>query len=128
MRRWFQEVWNERREETMDELCSRDVIIHGLGDIPCGIEGFRQGWRSTLATFDDFRIDVEDMVASGDRVCSRLTLSGVHVGPGLGVMPSGRRISFATQTFGQWRDGQIAVAWNVFDMAAAYRQIGSTII
>ena len=128
MRRWFQEVWNERREDTVDALCRPDVLCYGLGDEIVGFEGFKAGWRGILATFDDFRIDVDEMIVRGDLVASRLTLSGIHVGPGLGVTPSGKRLSFAAHNFTQWRGGQVVAGWNVIDMASAYRQIGSTIV
>ena len=31
-RRWFEEVWNQNRQQTIHELGSPDVILHGLGE------------------------------------------------------------------------------------------------
>ena len=32
-RRWFEEVWNKRRSETIDEMFAADRIAHGLGSV-----------------------------------------------------------------------------------------------
>jgi len=31
LRRWFEVVWNDGREDLMEELAALDVIIHGVG-------------------------------------------------------------------------------------------------
>ena len=32
VRRWFEEVWNQGREETIDELFAEHAVGYGLGD------------------------------------------------------------------------------------------------
>jgi hypothetical protein len=32
--RWYEEVWNKKREEVIDELLSPDIISYGLNDDP----------------------------------------------------------------------------------------------
>ena len=32
LRRWFEEVWNKRRTEAIDEMFAADGIAHGLSD------------------------------------------------------------------------------------------------
>ena len=54
VRRWFEVVWNEGREDLMEELAVPDVILHGVGgpnQIMQGIEAFTQvvlAWRGAV--------------------------------------------------------------------------------
>ena len=126
--RWYHEVWNEKREATIDELFDPEVRAYGVTDEPLDYEGFKAAWRGLLETIEGFTIVIEDMVAQGDVVAVRLWLSGVHVGPGFGVAASGKTLRFAAQVFTRWKDGKIVEGWNVIDMAAAYRQIGAQVV
>src|SRR5690242_19366211 len=84
MYRWFEEVWNQRRESTIDEVAASDVIAHGFGTEPLvGTEGFKVAWRSLLETFGDFHVDVTHVMSVGEFISVRVELSGRHVGPGL---------------------------------------------
>ena len=54
MRQWFQEVWNERREQTIDELMAPDAKVHGLaGGVIEGPEGFKPFHRAFCGAFAD---------------------------------------------------------------------------
>jgi steroid delta-isomerase-like uncharacterized protein len=125
VRRWFEEVWNQKCEETLNELLAQDVKAYGIGDLPVDREGFRKGWRDFVETFPDVRVSVDDVVAEGDKTAVRITVTGTHLGPGLGVAPSGKLLTFQAHTMCQWKDGQIVEGWNVIDMVSAYRQIGA---
>ena len=39
LHRWFDEVWNQQREEAIDEMMTEDVVIHGLGTITFNVRG-----------------------------------------------------------------------------------------
>jgi predicted ester cyclase len=117
IRRWFQEVWNERREEIIDELFHPDVYAHGLGEQPLGFEEFKGMWRSFHETFANLRCEVHDAFGCGDKTACRFTVTGTH-------RETGKPISFEGQTITRWQDGKIVEGWNVIDMAAVYRQIG----
>src|SRR5882762_9551328 len=63
--RWFDEVWNQGREETIDELFG-DGVAYGLGESDVTIAGpeeFKVFFRTMRSTFPDLRIDIEDSVA-----------------------------------------------------------------
>jgi predicted ester cyclase len=124
LRRWFQEVWNDRKEAVIDELMPPDVKAYGLDDNPVDREGFRATWRFFLDTFDSLVVDVQDVIAQGDKTAARIVVTGVHSGDGLGVAPTGKPVRFDVQAFTTWKDGKIVEGWNVVDMAAVKRQIG----
>jgi predicted ester cyclase len=125
--RFFDEVWNQKREETIHELLTPDVVAHGLGEKPANLAEFIEAWLWLLDTFTQFHVEVTEVIASGDFTAARLDVRGIHTGPGLGVPPTGKPVHFSAQTYNRWRAGQIAEGWNTIDMASVYRQIGAHI-
>src|SRR5712692_6534631 len=98
IKRWFDEVWNQGRESTIDELLAATAVAHGLGDTDVDIHGpaeFKPFVRNLRGSFPDIRIDIEDSVAEGDKVMVRVRVDATPKGIGLGVSPTGRRVSIA---------------------------------
>src|SRR5581483_3426445 len=94
--RWFEEVWNQGREETVDELFAPNGVGHGLGEGAAEVrspEDFKIFLRNMRAALPDVRIRIEDTVCQGDKAVVRVVLEGTHLGEGLGVHPTGRRVS-----------------------------------
>lgn len=88
LHRWFNEVWNEGREETVDELFARTAIGHGLGESETDIRGpeeFKIFLRNMRNAMPDVRIRIEDILAHGEKAAVRIELTGTHRGEGLGV-------------------------------------------
>ena len=71
------------------------------------------------------QIRVEDILTEGDRVAVRVILEGTHTGQGLGVPPTGRRVSIQWIIILRMVDGQIVEAWNSYDQLGLLRQIGT---
>ena len=81
VRRWFEEVWNQGREKTIDELFAADGVAHGLGDTEAdtrGPEGFKPFFRNLRGSFPDLHMTVEDAIAEGDKVTVRLLVKGTQ--------------------------------------------------
>jgi steroid delta-isomerase-like uncharacterized protein len=125
-RRWFEEVWNKRRAEAIDELLAPDGVPHGLepqGNPPArGPAAFRPFWERFCGAFPDLKITVEDVIAEGGKTAVRFSFRGTHRGHHLGVPPSGNTIQCSGMTLIRWRNGKIAEAWNEFDAWGLMRQ------
>ena len=130
LRRWFAEVWNERRLDRVQELWAPDGIAHGLAeggaDDVHGPEAFRRFIESMLAEFDDFRIDVQDVITEGDRVAVRWVAQGSYRGTALAPdAPSGRRVQVTGMTMARVANGQIVEGWNNWDIMGMMQQLGA---
>ena len=58
-RRWFEEVWNQGRDEVIDELAAPDALVHGLtetGEPMVGRDHFRQFHRQFRSGFSDIQV------------------------------------------------------------------------
>jgi len=126
--RWFTEVWNEGREETVDELFAADAVAHGLGEgnaTSSGPEGFKAFLRNMRSAFPDVRIDVEETVVQDDKIAARLVFHGTHSGEGLGLKPTNRRVSVSGIVMARIVDGKVAENWNSWDQLAMLQQLGA---
>lgn len=129
LHRWFEEVWNQKREDVIDELFAEDGVANGLtdeeGNPLVGPEGFKILHRNFLSAFPDFHMTVEDSVIEGDKIAARILLKATHTGEGIGVAPTNRAVEFSGMTIVHIKDGKIAEAWNEIDFQSLYTQVGA---
>jgi steroid delta-isomerase-like uncharacterized protein len=128
VRRWFQEVWNEGREATIDELFAESGIAYGLGDSEAEVHGpaeLKTFVRNLRGSLPDIHITIQDIVAEEDKVMVRLTIEGTHSGSGLGVTASGNRIRVAGIVLVRVSKGQLVEGWNSWDQLGLLRQVGA---
>jgi predicted ester cyclase len=128
IRRWFEEVWNNKNEAAIDEMFAVDGIANGLADAngnPVrGPEGFKVLHRQFVSAYPDIRIVVEDTIVEGDKIAARCRVTGTHDGEGIGVAPSNNPIEFTGMTIVHVKDGKIVEAWNEFNFMKMYDQLG----
>lgn len=128
VRRWFEEVWNQGREATIDELFPAHGVTFGLGEADTEVRGpaqFKVFFRNIRGAFSDFHIAIVDTIAEGGKVAVRFVVKGTHTGPGLAVAPTGRKIRVAGMAMIEVLDGKIISGWNNWDQLGMLQQIGT---
>jgi predicted ester cyclase len=128
LRRWFEEVWNQGREATIDEMLEPNVIVHGLidtaGNEITGIDLFKSFWRGLRTTLSDIHVDVQETVTEGDRSVARYVVTGTYKGEGAGNSPKEKPVHFTGMSMALIKDGKFIEVWNNTDFATMYRQMG----
>jgi predicted ester cyclase len=76
-----------------------------------------------LTGFPDARLTVEDQLAEGDKVATRLTMTGTHTKEYLGVAPTGKRISISLIEIDRIADGKIVESWSESSGLGFYFQL-----
>ena len=117
---------NQKNLDALDEVIASDVINHSArpGQAP-GLEGVKQLFSSLHAAFPDFHIDVEDMIAEGDKVVARVTGSGTHQGEFMGIAPTGNRVEFSAIDIARIAGGKIVEHWSNSDQLGMMQQLGA---
>src|ERR1051325_8703033 len=95
MRRWFQEVWNEGRTETLYELFSPEGAAHGQESAEAELRGpqeFEGFVRKIRGTFSEIQLTVEDVFAAGDKGVLRWSGVMKNTGDALGMPASYRTV------------------------------------
>jgi steroid delta-isomerase-like uncharacterized protein len=124
VRRWFDEVWNQGREATVDELLASNAVVHGTGGDLVGPAGFKPFFRAYRSAFPDVRLRIDELVESGDVVAVRWNATGTHRGDGLGFAPTGRPMQMNGMTFIRVQGNRMVEGWNNFDQLGMLQQLG----
>lgn len=122
--RWFDEVWNQRRTETIDELLTEQSICYTDQGPLRGCEEFRQRqYQPLVEAFPDLRVQVDGVVASQGEVVVRWTATGTHTGKGLPIPPTHRSVSFTGISWIRVRDGKLWEGWQSSNIAEVLRSL-----
>lgn len=128
VRRWFEEVWNQKREDAIDAMYSREGRAHGFPDAQSTLIGpdeFKKIHRNFVGAFPDLQVQIEDLVAEGDRVAVRWSTAMTHRGDHLGFAASGKSARLEGSSFVTVRDGMIVEGWNQMDMQGLFQHLRS---
>ena len=125
VRREFDEIWNGGQLEVMDEVYAADLAYHSPGspDIH-GPEGLKPVAEMLRNAFPDIRFTLEDMVAEGDMVAVRWTLTGTNQGELMGVPPTGVPVEFEGNSIIRFDGGKYAEIWSSWDVRVMWLQLG----
>lgn len=128
VREWFQQVWNDGREDAIDRLLAPGAPVHGLsgphGGTIRGAQAFKPFFRMFQRAIGDMRIEVVRTVVEGDLCAAHCHVLARHTGGGLGSDPTGRQVDFWGIGLIRVKDGRIVEAWNCFDFLSMYQQLG----
>jgi len=128
VRRWFEEVWNQGRADSIDEMFDENGVAHGLSDDPAnpikGPTGFRPFHNVFREAFPNMMIVVEDMIAEDDKVAARCSVRAQHEGDFLGKAATQSPVDFTGIAIVRIYNRKIVEAWNNFDFMTLHKQVG----
>jgi serine phosphatase RsbU (regulator of sigma subunit)/predicted ester cyclase len=112
--RRFQEAEANADLDMLDELLAPDFVDHSLleGQEP-GREGYKRQLAEQHAALSDVRCIIEDQLAKGDKVVTRLTLRSIHDrGEYRGLMPRHKEVEVTAMTIHRIVGGKIVEEWS----------------
>jgi steroid delta-isomerase-like uncharacterized protein len=127
LRRWFEEVWNQGREQTIDELLAPDGVAYGLTD-PAethrGPAAFKSFWAQLRGAFSDIHLTIDAVISEGDLAAARWTARMTHRGDHLGVPATQKHLAITGMSFVRIEGGKLHESWNNWDQLGMAREIG----
>ncbi|MFL5733304.1 MAG: ester cyclase [Chloroflexia bacterium] len=121
--RYLDEAWNKKNRAVIDEVISPD-LVQNVRNVPPGQEGVKRFFDMIDAAFPDAHLTVADIIAEGDRVASRFTVTGTHSGPFSRIPPTGKPITLTGMAITRMRDGRMVESWNETDDLGMMQQLG----
>ena len=125
VRRVYEEFTNQRRLELAAELFGADFVDHGAPETRRGAEGVAETTRLFLAAFPDFQFEIETMIAEGDQVHVRGTITGTQLGPYAGLPGSGKHARWSAMDDFRFENGKIVERWTERNRIALLKQLGA---
>ena len=115
----------EHLAKTIDEIVASDAVIRTPLPIDAtGAELLKHVWAMLFRVYPDIHLTVEDLIAEGDRVVARNTVTGTHRGEFMGVAPTGKSVTYNEIFVFRFADGRVVETWGVVDVYAQMKQIG----
>jgi len=126
VRRAWEEVVNEGKLDIVDELFHLNYIEHIPGGIAKtkGPERVKRAVTWMRKVFPDLHYTVEDLIAEGDRVVSRVIGIGTHKGEFMGVTATNRKVEMTAVVISRIKDGKIIEDWSYQNTLDMLKQIG----
>ena len=129
-KRWFEEVWNQKRSESVPDLLAADCVMHGIsetGEDVRGPEEFLALHSKLLSAFPDMRFTLHDCFGDGDKIVVRWTATMRHTGPGLGIEATGAEIKLRGMGIARIVGGKVQETWDNWDRMAMFEQIDAAV-
>jgi predicted ester cyclase len=115
-RRWFEEGYGRNDASVFEELMPLQMLEES-------------SWREQIAAFHsafpDLTATIDEQMAGGQRVMTRVTFRGNHTGDLFGLQPTGKSIELSMVELHTWKDGQLADLWNTFHPVLILAQLGA---
>lgn len=116
-RRWFEQLWNQKRGEVIEEFVGPQSECEAAAGLLRGPDAFRSAvFEPFIAAFPDLHVEVVGTIEEGDQVVVRWTATGTHTGPGLGFPASDRSINVRGMTWIRFAEGKFAQGWDCWNV------------
>src|SRR5690348_10094754 len=126
LRRFYDEVFNKKNKAAIDEYIAPDQVDHAAPPgTPGGLAGARQTITMYLTAFPDLHFTVEDIIAEGDKVVTRLTCRGTQQGAFMGIPPTGKQATTTAIDINRLAGGKSVEHWLSMDTLGLLQQLGA---
>jgi serine phosphatase RsbU (regulator of sigma subunit)/predicted ester cyclase len=113
VRRFFEAQANADLD-TLEELLAPDFVDHSsFADQEPGREGYKQQVAEQIAALSEVRCIIEDQLAKGEKVVTRITWRSIHDrGQYFGLMPRGKEVEVTSMAMHRIVGGKIVEEWS----------------
>lgn len=124
-RHWHEAFGTKELPAMYAEYLAPDFVAHFPGvPGPLNREAYIQFDSMFAAAFSDNHITIEDQIAEGDKVVSRLTWRAVHTGDFQSIPPTSKQIMVTGVAIERFKDGKVVEHWAYFDQMGMMQQLG----
>jgi len=110
---------------TIDEVVDPNVRIGTPLPVEAsGAQALKQVWMVLLRAYPDLHVAVEDLIAEGDKLVSRNTVTGTNLGEYMGRPPTGNSVTYDEIFIFRFDHGRVVETWGVVDVLSQMRQLG----
>ena len=122
--RFYHHIWNQQDLSKIAQLCSPNFSFRGsLGQAARGYAQFAAYVDRVTAALGDYRCDIEEMIAEGDKAFARMRFSGIHRAELLGYPPIQKRVQWEGAALFTFVGDKISDLWVLGDIDRLVRQL-----
>ena len=123
--RRYQEIYNSNHLDALGEVLAENLVMPKvMAGMPPGLDGAKRVHETTLIGMPDWHTRIDDLIAEGDKVAARITMTGTHTGDFWGFPASGKKVEFTGIYIVRIQDEMIVEHWGEEDGVSLLQQLG----
>jgi len=119
-----EEVFNQGNLSVLSEVIHSEYVYESPTERMEGVEELRAFIQALRIAFPDLHLRIEDQIAEGEKVTTKVTMSGTHRGDLLGLPETGRSIYLQGVIISRLEVGLIREEWELLDQLTLLQQLG----
>ncbi|MGI8968828.1 MAG: ester cyclase [Chloroflexota bacterium] len=129
IRRFYAEIFNNGNLAVADEIIAAEFVEHIPQPMPGsrstkGPEAIRSFASMFRGAIPDLHVSIDDVIAAGDKVVTRVTWEGTQRGPLFGADPTGKRLRFTGIDIVRIDGGKLVEHWGQVDVLGVLSELG----
>ena len=120
VRGYLYEIINKGNWNAWDTYFPKRVSFNGRR---LDRDGFQQLVGAFRNAYPDFRVTIEEQIAEGDKVMTRLTCRGTQMGEDEGMPATRREVTYTGIAIDRVRDGKVIEMWYTSDVWGRIQQL-----
>jgi predicted ester cyclase len=120
-----QDRWNAGDLDGYLELYDDSIRLHGYSPEPLDKAAVRGFYEAIFAAFDRPQLEFHEVLADGDALSCRFTMTGRHVDEFMGVPRTDREIALPGITILRFRGDKVVERFSQADMLGLLVQLGA---
>jgi predicted ester cyclase len=116
------------RRPSYFDLYAEHVVLHGYAGVEPGLASVKRYYEAFWSAFPDAAVRHDDIVEGEDKMALRYRITGTHLGPFLGIAPTGRPVSVAGMTMLAFSAGKCVERWSIADSISLLAQLGVDVV
>lgn len=126
VRRYYEHVVNTGKVEEIARFVSSDYVeVHENKRHPVGLNGAKEHILGVRQTYPDLHLTVEQQIAEGEWVVTRVTMRGTHQGAWQGIKPTGKAVEVTAVNIDRIVDGRIVEHGGAANLLEPLLRIGA---
>jgi predicted ester cyclase len=124
IRRYWFELWNDKKSEILNEIADDTVIFHFPGGQAHQPPTLKKWFETSLIAFPDVYFQLHEELAEGDKVMSRWSYIATNTGEFLGRPATNRKVTDLGINIFRLENGKIVEMWIAQDSLGLLQQLG----
>ena len=116
VRRYYDEVLNQRRLQVFDELASPNFVSYLTSGDYINLQVYKQAIAGSLAAMPDLQVSIQDQIAEGDKVVTRWMTKGTPQVEFAGIKPMGKAVTITAIHIHRVQDGKLVEHWEAINL------------
>ncbi len=119
------EQWDLGNFDFANKVMADNFVLHMPGGVDVkGAEEFIEVGKPIYAGFPDYKHNVVDAFAKGDKVVVRVKPQATHEGEFMGIAPTGRQVQYTAIAIYKLKEGKCVEMWVDADNLGLMMQLG----